>query len=89
MEHQPTLDSFNAWLSRTDQAWVGGFDLPFGLPRGLVQTLGWPTDWAACMDQMRVLAQTHGAKGQTRYHTFTHHLQRRLGHHNHPIDPGL
>ena len=29
--------------------WVGGFDLPFGLPRELVQALGWPTDWAACM----------------------------------------
>lgn len=28
--------------------WVGGFDLPFGLPRELVQTLGWPTDWHAC-----------------------------------------
>jgi hypothetical protein len=28
---------------------VGGFDLPFGLPRELVTTLGWPTDWAACM----------------------------------------
>lgn len=30
-------------------AWVGAFDLPFGLPRELVETLGWPTDWAACM----------------------------------------
>ncbi len=30
-------------------AWVGGFDLPFGLPRELVQHLGWPTDWAACI----------------------------------------
>ncbi|MEY4099284.1 MAG: hypothetical protein RL300_455 [Pseudomonadota bacterium] len=28
---------------------MGGFDLPFGLPRELVQTLGWPTDWRACM----------------------------------------
>lgn len=31
-------------------AWVGGFDLPFGLPRELVEHLGWPLDWAACMD---------------------------------------
>ena len=30
--------------------WVGGFDLPFGLPRELVEHLGWPTSWAACMD---------------------------------------
>ncbi len=25
--------------------WVGGFDLPFGLPRPLVEVLGWPTTW--------------------------------------------
>jgi hypothetical protein len=31
-------------------AWVGAFDLPFGLPRELVEHLGWPRDWAACMD---------------------------------------
>ena len=30
-------------------SWVGGFDLPFGLPRELVQCLGWPTDWVACI----------------------------------------
>ncbi|WP_021027849.1 DUF429 domain-containing protein [Comamonas sp. B-9] len=30
-------------------AWVGGFDLPFALPRALVSQLGWPSDWQACM----------------------------------------
>jgi hypothetical protein len=35
--------------------WVGGFDLPFGLPRELVETLGWPTDWPACMDHYAAL----------------------------------
>ena len=41
----------NAWADRlrAPGPWVGGFDLPFGLPRELVETLGWPTDWAACM----------------------------------------
>ena len=29
--------------------WVGGFDLPFGLPRELVEHLGWPTAWEACV----------------------------------------
>ena len=29
--------------------WLAAFDLPFGLPRELVGTLGWPTDWAGCM----------------------------------------
>jgi len=29
--------------------WVGGFDLPFGLPRELIQTLGWPLKWDDCV----------------------------------------
>jgi hypothetical protein len=44
-----TLAAWGHWLAQPAD-WVGGFDLPFGLPRELVETLGWPTDWAACMD---------------------------------------
>jgi hypothetical protein len=29
--------------------WFGAFDFPFGLPRELVEHLGWPTDWPALM----------------------------------------
>jgi hypothetical protein len=47
--HFDTLAAFGHWLAQPGP-WVGGFDLPFGLPRELVQALGWPTDWAACMD---------------------------------------
>jgi hypothetical protein len=43
-----TLDAFAACMAEP-RAWVGGFDLPFGLPRELVQTLGWPQTWLACM----------------------------------------
>jgi hypothetical protein len=43
-----TLAAFADWLCQP-QAWVGGFDLPFGLPRELVQHLGWPNDWLTCM----------------------------------------
>lgn len=44
-------DTLDAWQERMAALghWVGGFDLPFGLPRELVTQLGWPTDWAACM----------------------------------------
>lgn len=42
---------------RTAPAWVGGFDLPFGLPRELVQHLGWPVEWAACMDHYCALSR--------------------------------
>ncbi len=47
-ERFDSLDAFGAWLASTP-AWVGGFDLPFGLPRELVQGLGWPTDWRGCI----------------------------------------
>jgi hypothetical protein len=43
-----TLDEFASSLT-TPGPWVGGFDLPFGLPRELVTHLGWPTDWLSCM----------------------------------------
>ena len=46
-ERFSTLDS---WQQRLSQGpWLGGFDLPFGLPRELVDTLGWPIDWLACV----------------------------------------
>ncbi len=37
--------------------WIGGFDLPFGLPRELVETLGWPRDWLALMRHYRSLSR--------------------------------
>ncbi|WP_294766298.1 DUF429 domain-containing protein [uncultured Rhodoferax sp.] len=48
LERLSTLDAFSAWLARP-VAWVGGFDMPFGLPRELVQALDWPLDWEACI----------------------------------------
>lgn len=38
-------------------AWVGGFDMPFGLPRELVQALGWPLDWRGCMAHYAALSR--------------------------------
>ncbi|MFG6443259.1 DUF429 domain-containing protein [Roseateles sp. LKC17W] len=43
-----SLEAFSAWLAQPGP-WLGGFDLPFGLPRELVVQLGWPTDYAALM----------------------------------------
>ncbi|WKB52182.1 DUF429 domain-containing protein [Eleftheria terrae] len=39
---------FAAWLAAPGP-WVGAFDFPFGLPRELVEQLGWPTEWPALM----------------------------------------
>ncbi|MFO1217327.1 MAG: DUF429 domain-containing protein [Burkholderiaceae bacterium] len=57
LERFASLDAFGAWLARTPR-WIGGFDLPFGLPRELVAALGWPLDWPACMDHYAGLART-------------------------------
>jgi hypothetical protein len=56
LEQIQTLDGFTAWLKQPAN-WVGGFDLPFGLPRELVETLGWPTDWKACIDHYASLSR--------------------------------
>ncbi len=51
-----SLGEFARWLARPGD-WVGGFDLPFGLPRELVQFLDWPTDWEACMRHYATLTR--------------------------------
>jgi hypothetical protein len=56
LERVETLDDFSLWLTH-DRAWVGAFDLPFGLPRELVSTLGWPDDWLACMQHYASLSR--------------------------------
>lgn len=45
------FETLPGWQDRLAQPgqWVGGFDLPFGLPRELVEHLGWPTNWTDCM----------------------------------------
>lgn len=48
LERLDSLEAFAQWLQQP-QAWVGAFDLPFGLPRELVATLGWPLQWEACI----------------------------------------
>jgi hypothetical protein len=54
--HCDSLDSFSQAL-HAPGPWVGGFDLPFGLPRELVSQLGWPTDWLACMQHYAGLSR--------------------------------
>ena len=56
-----TFETLEAWQARlhptTAGGWIGGFDLPFGLPRELVETLGWPTDWLPCMRHYATLSR--------------------------------
>ena len=52
----PSLDDFAALLQRPGP-WLGGFDFPFGLPRELVQSLGWPAQWPALMAHYAALSR--------------------------------
>ena len=56
LERLTSLTDFLTALQE-EATWIGGFDLPFGLPRELVETLGWPTDWAVCMDHYASLSR--------------------------------
>ncbi len=56
VEEHVQFDGFAAWL-RTPGPWLGAFDFPFGLPRELVVTLGWPTDWLPLMRHYAALSR--------------------------------
>jgi hypothetical protein len=56
LERFETLSAWESYLQQ-DTPWVGGFDLPFGLPRELVESLHWPTDWLACMQHYASLSR--------------------------------
>ena len=62
LERLESLDAFSALLVRGGP-WVGGFDVPFGLPRELVTALGWPTRWPELVryfgDQPRAQLREH------------------------------
>ncbi len=51
--------SLGDWATslRLNAPWVCAFDLPFGLPRELVQTLGWPLDWEPCIRHFASLSR--------------------------------
>jgi hypothetical protein len=48
LERIEALHAFGDWLKQPGD-WVGGFDFPFGLPRELVEHLGWPVQWRECI----------------------------------------
>ena len=56
LERVESLDGFSAWLTQ-NTSWIGAFDLPFGLPRELVEQLGWPTAWQACIEHYASLSR--------------------------------
>jgi len=56
LERFESLDTFEAWLHQPIR-WLGAFDFPFGLPRELVEHLGWPAAWPALMAHYAALSR--------------------------------
>lgn len=56
LETFESLEGLGRWLAAPGH-WVGGFDLPFGLPRELVAQLGWPQVWEDCLRYYRQLSR--------------------------------
>ena len=56
LERIESLPAFGHWLAQP-RAWIGGFDFPFGLPRELVETLGWPLQWRDCIEHYASLSR--------------------------------
>lgn len=44
-----SLQDFEMFLNESGP-WLGGFDLPFGQPRTLIEHEGWPTEWPAFVE---------------------------------------
>lgn len=53
------LDNFTAFdaLLAEPGPWVGAFDLPFGLPRELVDVLAWPTTWRELVSHVQIIGK--------------------------------
>jgi hypothetical protein len=56
LQRLETLDAFGTLLEN-EASWFGGFDLPFGLPRELVEALDWPLDWESCVGHFAQLTR--------------------------------
>lgn len=56
LERLDSLHKFDEWLCQ-DRHWLGAFDFPFGLPRELINHLGWPTQWIALINYYASLSR--------------------------------
>ena len=57
LERLDSLDAFASWLA-TERSWIGGFDFPFGLPRPLLEQLGWPLEWLSAIHHYAALPRS-------------------------------
>lgn len=56
IEKASSFDHFEAWLNEPGP-WIGGFDLPFGLPRVFIEEVGWPLDWSELVRHLETIGK--------------------------------
>jgi hypothetical protein len=56
LQRLDSLADFARWLAQPGP-WIGGFDFPFGLPRALIEHLGWPSQWRDCIEHYASLSR--------------------------------
>ena len=52
----PDFEAFSDWLQQPGP-WLAAFDLPFSLPRELIEQLGWPLNWRAMIAHYSTLSR--------------------------------
>ncbi len=52
VERLNSFEAFEEWLA-TPGPWIGGFDVPFGLPRELTTELQWPQQWPELLEHLQ------------------------------------
>ena len=66
IERLESFAEFEALLARPGP-WIGGFDLPFSMPRELVDDVGWPRDWKGLVKHCAALSRTDLRKALDAY----------------------
>ncbi len=56
VESHDSFEGLSAWL-RMPGPWLAACDFPFGLPRELVELLGWPREWLPLMQHYAALSR--------------------------------
>ena len=56
LQNLSSFAEFSIWL-RQPGPWLGAFDLPFSLPRELIEKLGWPLNWRTMIDHYIALSR--------------------------------
>jgi hypothetical protein len=72
-----TFKQFEEFLRR-DGPWIAGIDFPFGLPRKLIEDLGWPPSWLTYVAVVADMKKSHFEEVLKNYQTGRRPGQKQL-----------